>query len=146
MLLKFQPITSFGSQADNKLPQIDEIGGGYFLRSNMQQPEKFYVPRFNLTQVVKDYQPTPRERIMKAGKLVDQLLEKQDYNFEKLTQIKSELTKLTRLVKNKLVLTALNEALNATNQALKIEHYNEDIMLQIQYNLDRAGDRIVYDM
>lgn len=136
----------FGSQADNSLPQINEIGGGYFLRSNMQQPEKFYVPHFNLEQVVKAYQPTPRERIMTAGKLVDELLEEQDFNSSKLMQIKNELIKLTHLVKNNLVLTAINEALNATNQALKIEHYNEDIMLQIQYNLDRAGDRIVYDM
>lgn len=136
----------FGSQADNSLPQINEIGGGYFLRANMQQPEKFYVPHFNLEQVVKAYQPTPRERIMTAGKLVDELLEEQDFNSSKLMQIKNELIKLTHLVKNNLVLTAINEALTATNQALKIEHYNEDIMLQIQYNLDRAGDRIVYDM
>lgn len=136
----------FGAQADNNLPQIDEIGGGYFLRSNMQHPEKFYVPRFNLTQVVKAYQPTPRERIMTAGKLIDQILEEQDFDSAKLMQIKNELTKLTHLVKNKLVLAAVNEALDATNQALTTGYYNEDLALQIQYNLDRAGDRIVYDM
>lgn len=136
----------FGAQADNNLPQIDEIGGGYFLRSNMQHPEKFYVPRFNLTQVVKAYQPTPRERIMTAGKLIDQILEEQDFDSAKLMQIKNELTKLTHLVKNKLVLSAVNEALDATNQALTTGYYNEDLALQIQYNLDRAGDRIVYDM
>lgn len=136
----------FGSQANNNLPQINEIGGGYFLRGNMQQPEKFYVPYFNLEQVVKAYQPTPRERIMTAGKLVDELLEEQDFDSEKLTQIKNELTRLTHLLKNKLVLTAVNEALDATNQALTTGYYNEDLTLQIQYNLDRAGDRIVYYM
>lgn len=136
----------FGSQANNNLPQINEIGGGYFLRGNMQQPEKFYVPYFNLEQVVKAYQPTPRERIMTAGKLVDELLEEQDFDLEKLIQIKNELTRLTHLLKNKLVLTAVNEALDATNQALTTGYYNEDLTQQIQYNLDRAGDRIVYYM
>ena len=136
----------FGSQANNSLPQINEIGGGYFLRSNMQQPEKFYVPHFNLEKVVKAYQPTPRERIMTAGKLIDHILEKQDFDSAKLMEIKNELTLLTHLVKNKLVLNAVNEALDATNQALTVGYYNEDLTLQIQYSLDRAGDRIVYYM
>lgn len=136
----------FGSQEGNNLAQINQVGGGYYQRANMQLPEKFYVPDFDLAKIVKAYQLTPREHIMKAGRLIDGILENQSFDPEKLAQIKNELTKLTHSIKNKSVLTTINAALSATNQALTIDYYNEDLALQIQHNLDRAGDRIVYYM
>ena len=109
-------------------------------------PEQFYVPDFDLAKVIKAYQPTPRQHIMAAGRLIDQLLEKHEYDSEKLTQIKNELTTLTHSVKDESVLSAVNTGLNATNHALVQGKYDENIMIEIQHNLDRAGDRIVYIM
>lgn len=136
----------FGSQASTNLPQINRIGGGYYLRSDMPMPEQFYVPSFNLSAVIKAFQPTPRQHIMAAGRLIDQLLEKHEYDSEKLKQIKNELTTLTHSVNDESVLSAVNTGLNATNHALVQGKYDENIMIEIQHNLDRAGDRIVYIM
>ena len=136
----------FGSQASTNLPQINQIGGGYYLRSNMQMPEQFYVPDFDLAKVIKAYQPTPRQHIMAAGRLIDQLLEKQAFDPQKLRQIKNELTRLTHSINDKSVLSAISAGLVAANQALAQGNYDENIMLEIQYNVDRAGDRIIYTM
>ena len=136
----------FGAQAGTNLPRINQVGGGYYLRSNMQMPEQFYVPDFDLAKVIKAYQPTSRQHIMAAGRLIDQLLEKHEYDSEKLTQIKNELTTLTHSVNDESVLSAVNTGLNATNHALVQGKYDENIMIEIQHNLDRAGDRIVYIM
>lgn len=136
----------FGSQADTNLPQINQVGGGYYLRSNMPMPEQFFVPDFDLEKVIKAYQPTPRQHIMAAGRLIDQLLEKHEYDSEKLKQIKNELTTLTHSVNDESVLSAVSAGLVAVNHALDLGKYDENAMLEIQYNLDRAGDRIVYIM
>lgn len=136
----------FGAQAGTNLPRINQVGGGYYLRSNMQMPEQFYVPDFDLAKVIKAYQPTPRQHIMAAGRLIDQLLEKHEYDSEKLTQIKTELTTLTQSVNDESVLSAVSAGLAAVNHALDLGKYDENAMLEIQYNLDRAGDRIVYIM
>lgn len=136
----------FGAQTGTNLPQINQVGGGYYLRSNMQMPEQFYVPSFNLSSVVKAFQPTPRQRIMTAGKLIDEMLESHDFDPQKLMQIKNELTKVTQSTNCRPVLSVVKACIDGVNQALTIGIYNEDIMLEIQYNLDRAGDRIVYIM
>lgn len=136
----------FGAQAGTNLPRINQVGGGYYLRSNMQMPEQFYVPDFDLAKVIKAYQPTPRQHIMTAGRLIDQLLEKQAFDPQKLRQIKNELTILTRSVNDKSVLSAVNASLDAVNHALAQDKYDENIMIEIQHNLDRAGDRIIYTM
>ena len=136
----------FGSQTGTNLPQINQVGGGFYQRSNMPMPEQFFVPDFDLEKVIKAYQPTPRQHIMAAGRLIDQLLEKHEYDSEKLTQIKNELTTLTHSVNDESVLSAVNTGLNATNHALVQGKYDENIMIEIQHNLDRAGDRIVYIM
>lgn len=136
----------FGSQASTNLPQINQVGGGFFQRNNMQMPEQFYVPSFNLSAVIKAFQPTPRQRIMTAGKLIDEMLESHDFDPQKLMQIKNELTKVTQSTSCKPVLSVVKACIDGVNQALTIGIYNEDIMLEIQYNLDRAGDRIVYIM
>lgn len=136
----------FGSQASTNLPQINRIGGGYYQRSNMPMPEQFFVPAFDLEKVIRAYQPTPRQRIMTAGRLIDQLLEKQAFDPEKLKQIKNELTRLTHSVNDKSILSAVSAGLTAINCALAQGKYDENIMIEIQHNLDRAGDRIVYIM
>lgn len=136
----------FGAQAGNNLPRINQVGGGYYLRSNMQMPEQFYVPDFDLAKVIKAYQSTPRQHIMAAGRLIDQLLEKQAFDPKKLRQIKNELTTVTHSVKDKSVLSAVSAGLTAVNRALVLGKYDENAMLEIQYNLDRAGDRIIYTM
>ena len=136
----------FGSQTGTNLPQINQVGGGFFQRNNMQMPEQFYVPDFDLAKVIKAYQPTPRQHIMAAGRLIDQLLEKHEYDSEKLTQIKNELTTLTHSVNDESVLSAVNTGLTAVNRALVLGKYDENATLEIQYSLDRAGDRIVYIM
>ena len=136
----------FGAQAGTNLPQVNQVGGGYYLRSNMPMPEQFYVPNFDLEKVIKAYQPTPRQHIMTAGRLIDQLLEKQAFDPQKLRQIKNELTILTRSVNDKSVLSAVNASLDAVNHALAQDKYDENIMIEIQHNLDRAGDRIIYTM
>lgn len=136
----------FGSQADTNLPQGNQVGGGYYLRSNMPMPEQFFVPDFDLEKVIKAYQPTPRQHIMAAGRLIDQLLEKQAFDPQKLRQIKNELTRLTHSINDKSVLSAISAGLVAANQALAQGNYDENIMLEIQYNVDRAGDRIIYTM
>lgn len=136
----------FGSQADTNLPQVNQVGGGYYLRSNMPMPEQFFVPAFDLAKVIRAYQPTPRQRIMTAGRLIDQLLEKQAFDPEKLKQIKNELTRLTHSVNDKSILSAVSAGLTAINCALAQGKYDENIMIEIQHNLDRAGDRIVYIM
>lgn len=136
----------FGSQADTNLPQVNQVGGGYYLRSNMQMPEQFYVPDFDLEKVIKAYQPTPRQRIMTAGRLIDEMLESHNFESKKLRQIKNELTILTRSVNDKSVSSAVSAGLVAVNHALDLGKYDENAMLEIQYNLDRAGDRIIYTM
>lgn len=136
----------FGTQAGSNLPQVNQVGGGYYLRSNMQIPEQFYVPDFDIGKIIKAYQPTPRQHIMAAGRLIDQLLEKHEYDPQKLRQIKKELTTLTHSVDDKSVLNAVNAGLAAVSHAQDLGKYDEDAMFEIQYNLDRAGDRIVYIM
>ena len=136
----------FGAQAGTNLPQVNQVGGGYYLRSNMQMPEQFFVPDFDLAKVIKAYQPTPRQHIMTAGRLIDQLLEKQAFDPQKLNQIKNELTMLTHSINDKSVLNAVNASFDAVNHALALGKYDENIMIEIQHNLDRAGDRIVYIM
>lgn len=136
----------FGAQAGNNLPQVNQVGGGFYERSSMQIPEQFYVPDFDIGKIIKAYQPTPRQHIMAAGRLIDQLLEKHEYDPQKLRQIKKELTTLTHSVDDKSVLNAVNAGLAAVSHAQDLGKYDEDAMLEIQYNLDRAGDRIVYIM
>ncbi|MCX8737703.1 hypothetical protein [Lactobacillus sp. B4026] len=104
------------------------------------------MPDFDLAKVIKAYQPTPRQHIMTAGRLIDQLLEKQAFDPQKLNQIKNELTMLTHSINDKSVLNAVNASFDAVNHALALGKYDENIMIEIQHNLDRAGDRIVYIM
>lgn len=83
---------------------------------------------------------------MTAGRLIDEMLESHNFESKKLRQIKNELTILTRSVNDKSVLSAVSAGLVAVNHALDLGKYDENAMLEIQYNLDRAGDRIVYIM
>lgn len=132
----------FGSQKDNQLARIEHIGGGYYIKNDGLQPQKFYVFTYNrnkLLDLMTGGKNMPmsltnfRKNIIKTGEIVDKLMVKANEPYQK------------QLEKNLIFLLQHSPAKykNQCTNALKLCKLND--INGVHRILDNIGNELVYE-
>ena len=137
----------FGSQKDNQLPNIEQVGGGYYEKNDGLLPRKFFAWNYSVNEMIDVVTNRTnmiinknelRKEILQVGSLIDlidlKLAQKRDVSID-WKVLADKLTYLAANSKN------YNRNLKYVSELAKLDNPNLETIRQL---IDRIGNDLIY--
>ena len=132
----------FGSQKDNQLPQIEHVGGGYYIKNDDLIPQKFYSWKYDLNELIDllEWKITPMQfhcKLVEIGSICDRLQTSKAKKSD-LPLMQKKLAQLSKCVPQHYQKGLL--------EAIELTHKNPPDIDDLHYKLEEIGDDLSYEL